>query len=461
VNVMPVTDSVFLMAETRQKPLHVGGLQLFRLPEDARPDDVARRFRESLEYDRVDPRLRSRPIHRLGLGPLAWVDDDNLDLEYHVRHSAIPRPGRIRELLALVSRLHGSLLDRTRPLWEGHLIEGLEDGDTFAVYSKVHHSLMDGVSAMRRLERSLSPDPDERDMPPFWAERRSRRPRSSAAGEGGSSLPVRAVRGVAEGVRTLTGITETSVRAVVNGIWKEAAALPYQAPPSMLNVPITGSRRFAADSWPLGRLRLVAKASECTVNDVLLGMCSGALRRYLLSQDALPDDPLVSMVPVSLRDADDESAGNHVGLILCNLGTNHADPEQRFDVVRRSMEEGKLRLTGLTPAAVLALSAVSFAPVALGPLTSLPGLRRPPFNVIISNVPGPKERLYWNGAEMQGVYPVSIPYDGQALNITVTSYAGSLEVGLIGCRRSVPSLQRLLDHLEESLTELEQVTGVA
>lgn len=458
MGIMPVTDQVFLLAETRSKPLHVGGLQLFRLPEDATIDEISQRFDEALEHRDVDPRLRVRPVHRFGVGPLAWAEDTRLDLEYHVRHSAVPRPGRIRELLALVSRLHGSLLDRNRPLWEGHIIEGLEDGNTFAVYSKVHHALMDGVSAMRRLERSLTTDPDARDVPPFWAET----PRRTRPSDGDRpSLPARAVRTAADGVRTVAGITESGIRALVQGIWTEAAALPYQAPPSMLNVPITGARRFAADSWPLERLRGIAKAMDCTVNDVLLGMCAGALRRYLISQDALPDDSLVAMVPVSLRDAGDESAGNQVGLILCNLATAHADPARRFEVIRRSMQEGKLRLQGLTPAAVLALSAVAFAPVALGPLMNLPGFRRPPFNVIISNVPGPQAPLYWNGAEMTGIYPVSIPADGQALNITVTTYAGSLEVGLIGCRRTVPSLQRLLEHLEESLVELEQLADTA
>ncbi|MBW3659352.1 MAG: wax ester/triacylglycerol synthase family O-acyltransferase, partial [Actinobacteria bacterium] len=124
MGIMPVTDSVFLLAETRSKPLHVGGLQLFKLPEDASIGDISRLFDEAMAFGDVDPRLRIRPIHRFGVGPLAWVADEQLDLEYHVRHSAVPRPGRIRELLALVSRLHGSLLDRNRPLWEGHLIEG-------------------------------------------------------------------------------------------------------------------------------------------------------------------------------------------------------------------------------------------------------------------------------------------------------------------------------------------------
>jgi diacylglycerol O-acyltransferase len=456
VGIMPVTDAIFLVAETRQKPLHVGGLQLFRPPEGAGPEDVAERYREAVGHPDVDERFRRRALEPFGMGPLAWVEDDELDLEYHVRHSALPRPGRIRELLALVSRLHGGRLDRSRPLWEFHIIEGLEDG-TFATYTKVHHALMDGVSAMRRLERSFVADPDVRDTPPFWAPRPAR---TRPAGDDRTSGTSRLTRKVSDGLRTAAGITETSLRALGQAVRDEAAALPYQAPASVLNVPITSARRFAAESWSLERLRVVARASDGTLNDVVLAMCAGALRRYLLQLGQLPDDPLVAMVPVSLRPPEDEGAGNQVGVILCNLATHLSDPEARFEMVSRSMREGKLRLSGLTPAAVLLLSAASFAPVILGPLTRMPGFRRPPFNLIISNVPGPQEKLYWNGAELLGIYPASIPYDGQALNITVTSYAGSLEVGLTGCRRTLPHMQHLLEHLEDSLTELETVTAL-
>jgi diacylglycerol O-acyltransferase / wax synthase len=452
---MPVTDAMFLMGEVREKPLHVGGLQLFSTPEGAGPEHAREQYRGALERGEVASLFRRRPVRSLaGLGPWEWEEDRDLEREYHIRHSALPHPGEIRELLALVSRLHGTLLDRNRPLWEMHVIEGLADG-RIATYNKVHHALIDGVSAMRWMTRSLSTDPDERDMPPPAA---LQRPRSSPDASGGLlSAVTGAAREAIAGGRAVGEAGVAAVRAVAHAVEDRAAALPYQAPRSMLNVPITGARRFAGQSWDLDRIRAICNAQDASVNDVVLAMCSGALRRYLLDHDALPDHPLVSAVPVSLRrrDAAEDEGGNAVGVVLCNLGTHLEAPGARLEMIQRSMRDSKARLEGLSPLAIILLSAASFGPVALGPLFRYPLLRKPAFNVVISNVPGPKEPLYWNGARLDGIYPVSIPYDGQALNITVTSYAGSLEFGLIGCRRRVPHLQRLLDHLEESLAELE------
>jgi WS/DGAT/MGAT family acyltransferase len=226
----------------------------------------------------------------------------------------------------------------------------------------------------------------------------------------------------------------------------------------MLNVPITGARRFAAQAWPLATVRAVSKASGTTVNDVILAMCSSALRQYLDSLGALPGAPLIAMIPVSLRQAGSTVGGNAVGALLCNLATDVADPADRLFAIRDSMEEGKKSLRSMTPTQATLASAIAMAPMLLG---SLPGARRlasPAYNVVISNVPGPQEALYWNGAELEGVYPLSIPMDGQALNITMTSYNGSLDFGLTGCRRTVPHLQRMLTYLDEALDDLVAVT---
>ncbi len=467
--VMPPNDALFLLAEAREKPMHVGGLQVYELAEHGGPGALGELFRQSLEHREVHPRLTRRPVRNLALGGAwSWEVDDHLDLEYHVRHSALPHPGRVRELLALVSRLHGTLLDRSRPLWEAHLIEGLE-GNRFAIYTKIHHALVDGVAATKMLERALSTDPSLLDMPPPWAptpgygERtRGEEPSGGGGGLRGTVAEVVGAAGGAVGAtiggaKSLAGAYARGLRNVVKGFSDEAAALPYQAPRSMLNVPITGARRFVAQSYDLGRVNAVRKATGTTLNDVVLAMCAGALRSYLREQDALPEQPLVSMVPVSLRADDDEETGNAVGVVLCNLGTHLADPAARLDLVRRSMQEGKLSLQGLDATGVMLLSALSFAPLGLGPLFRFEALRKPPFNIVISNVPGPRDPLYWRGNRLDGTYPVSILTDGQAMNITVTTYAGSLEFGIVGDRRVLPSLQRMIDHLEEALTELEEL----
>ncbi len=462
---MPITDSMFLLVETREHPVHVGGLQLYDLPEGAGPDYLGELYRRLMvSTDEVDAKFRRRPHRSIGtLGQWGWTTDEQFDLQYHVRLSALPRPGRIRELLELVGRLHGTLLDRHRPLWEFHLIEGVEDR-RFAVYTKVHHAVDDGVAALARLQHALSEDPAARNMRPIWA-LGARRPREDPglgqllARIAGS--PLRTAETVARTVGDALGIGPAALDAVRAGIADSSVALPLQAPRSMLNVPITGARRFAAQSWSLERIRAVCNATGATVNDVVLGMSAGALRAYLLEHDALPDRPLTAMVPVSLRAAGElEDGGNAFGVILCNLGTDLADPAERFTRIRSSMDHGKRTYEGRSTLQITALSAAMVAPL-LTPM--LPGGGRfapPPFNLIISNIPGPQRRLYWEGAPLRGLYPLSVPLDGQALNITVTTCAGNLEFGLTGCRSSVPHLQRLLTHLEDALVDLETAATI-
>lgn len=451
-------DLPFLLAESRATPMHVGGLQVFELPPDAPPTWLREQHQAMVAHTDIGSLFRRRPYRSLATGfQWAWRDDQELDTEYHIRHSALPEPGRVRELLALGSRLHGTLLDRQRPLWEFHLIEGLE-GNRFAAYTKVHHATVDGVSALRLLERWLSTDAADT-VPPPWAAR-PRPPKPESDGGGLLPGPLGALVGAVRGTVDVAGVTPTLLRSARRAFQEELAAFPFKAPPTMLNVHITGARRIAADTWSLSRVRAVAKASGATLNDIVLGMCSGALRRYLIENDALPDESLTSMVPVSLR-TDDSAGGNAVGAVLTSLATDIADPSWRLARIRESMKIAKDAMSGLSSNQLLAMSAANMLP---SPLVSFLGGgegMRPPFNITISNVPGPRQPLFLNGAKLQGIYPVSIPYHGQALNITLTSYVDNLEIGLTGCRRRVPSLQRLLDHLEASLVELEVAVGLS
>jgi diacylglycerol O-acyltransferase len=385
-----------------------------------------------------------------------WVDDADFDLAYHVRRSALPRPGRILELLALCSRLHSTLLDRHRPLWEMHLVEGLQDG-RYAIYFKVHHSLMDGVSALRLLDRTLSADADERGMPAPWAPQ-VRRSRAERDGQAGNNI----VSDVQRLVGEATGMVPALARTLVRALNEQTAAMSFSAPQTMLNVPITGARRFAAQSWPMERLKAVGEKAGATLNDVVLAMCSGALRAYLSDLDALPDSSLIAMVPVSLAGTgpvESDGGGNAVGAVMCRLGTEVADPGKRLATIHQSMDDGKQALRSMTPTQILAMSALGIAPLGILPALQLTGRVRPPFNLVISNVPGPGEPKYWNGARLDGLYPLSIPLNGQALNITCTSYSSEIAFGLVGCRRSVPHLQRLLGHLDDELNALEKAVG--
>ncbi|MGZ4528619.1 MAG: WS/DGAT/MGAT family O-acyltransferase [Mycobacterium sp.] len=451
MELMTPTDAVFLLGESREHPMHVAGLQLYEPPQGAGPEFV-REFTDALiANDEFQPTFRKHPATIMGgITPMAWAYDDEVDVDYHVRRSALVSPGRVRELLELTSRLHTSLLDRHRPLWELYVVEGLKDG-RFAMYCKMHHALIDGVSAQKLMQRALSNDPDDPEIRAPWSLPKSKR-KSSPTSRLGSLLKT------AGSVAALGPSTVSLARAA---LLEQQLTLPFGAPRTMLNVKIGGARRCAAQSWSVDRVKNVKRAAGVTLNDVVLAMCSGALRYYLLEQNALPDTPLVAMVPVSLRREDEADAGgNLVGAILCNLATDTDDPAERLQTVSESMRNNKKVFSELPRVQALALSAMNMGSLALAAVPGWVNSTSPPFNLVISNVPGPQEQLYCGGARLDGNYPLSAVLDGQALNITLVSNAGNLDFGLVGCRRSIPHLQRLLAHLESSLKDLERAVGV-
>jgi diacylglycerol O-acyltransferase len=454
---MPPTDSMFLLVESREHPMHVGGLQLFDPPEGSGPELVREMLEAFRRPDEVSPLFRKRPAEPVGsLGTTWWRTDDTIDLDYHVRHSAVPQPGRIRELLQLTSRWHGSSLDRHRPLWEAHVVEGLADG-RIAVYTKIHHSMLDGVAALGLMQRSLSEDPDARDGRAVWA--LPPRAPGEQAGRRRGPNPLAMLRSGTGAVAEVAGLLPASLR-IGNQVVRGGDLTLPRAPKTILNGSVSAARRFAAQSWEVDRIQRVATSFGTTINDVFLAMVSGALRDYLLEEHALPDEPMTAMVPVSLalraEATDSADGGNAIGAIVVNLATDREHGATRLEEIARSSREAKKILGDLTPTQVLAFSALQMLPLALTPIPGFVKYTHPPFNVVVSNVPGPRGPLYFNGARLDGLYPVSIVLDGQALNITVTSRDRYLDVGLTGCRRSVPHLQRLLIHLESALAELER-----
>jgi diacylglycerol O-acyltransferase / wax synthase len=453
-----IADAAWLLLEARERPMHVGGLLLFRPPEDAPPTylrDLADELREPVGVRPPFNWRLSRPYSAPGLN--SWVEDE-VELDFHLRHVALPDPGRIRELLALVSRVHGNLLDRHRPLWESYLVEGIEDG-RFASYTKVHHSLMDGVAAMRQMMKAFSPDPEERGRIAPWG---AHDEEGDARDDGGNAFVAarRLIGGLADGITSSGGVLKALADQIARAPFDPSVTVPFEAPPSMLNAQLTGARRFVAQSYDLDRIRSVSKTLGVTINDVVLTMCSGALRTYLADHGALPRRPLIALVPVSFRREDGSDSGNAITLVPTNLATHLADPAARLDLIRSSMDRVKQRVRDLSPTQLIEYGFVMTAPVILGSLTGLAGrVGIPSYNVVISNVPGPDQPLYWNGARLEGMYPVSLLTEGYALNITQTSYAGSMEFGITADRRALPSIQRLIDHLEDALAELEETAG--
>jgi diacylglycerol O-acyltransferase len=465
VHPLDPTAAGFLMAENRRMPMHVGGLQLFSKPEGAGRNFVRDLYTQLRESDDISPLFLKHPYRSVRTaGQWVWVEDEDFDIEYHVRHSALPKPGRVRELLELCSRLHSTRLAIERPLWEWHLIEGLRDGRV-AMYCKLHHALVDGVSAMRLLQSILSTDPSRTDMPAPWENRsRTREPQPPLETLDLAEMPMRAMRSALGIGAEAAGLPSALIKTLNRSVRNETSALALYAPRTILNQPITAARRFAAQDWPLERLRAIGKATGTTLNDVVLAMCSGAMRTYLLELDALPDTTLISMVPIGLKAKEAQiasaSGGNAVGSVMVKLGTDLPDAADRLQAVHDSMADGKRALAQMTPVQILAMSALGQAPAILGPMLKMSGLVKPPYNLIISNVPGPRTKQFFNGMRLEGTYPLSIPIDGMALNITCNSYADQMAFGLTGCRRTVPRLQRLLTHLDSELDALEQAAGL-
>lgn len=449
MELMSPVESMMLLAESPGHPMHVAGLQLFQTPAGAGPEFIRELCQALRSSDDVAPLFSRYPARLPGGLNLGWSAAGDIDLDYHIRHSALPRPGRVRELLELTSRLHSGMLDRHRPLWETHVIEGLADG-RFAVYTKIHHALVDGVSAINLLQGALSTDPRDEVVRAPW----SVPPHADDCAGATSRLAA-----LAGAVKSIPRSGTSTLRLARAALLEQQVTLPFRAPRTMLNVPIGGARRCAAQSWSMQRIKDVKNAAGVTVNDVVLAMCAGALRAYLSDLNALPEKPLVAMVPVSLRTADEGAGGNAVTAVLANLGTHVEDPAQRLATISSSMRANKAVVAGMPRAQAIAMGMMLLSPVVLGGVTGS-SINPPPFNVCISNVPGSRNPLYANGARLEGSYPMSIAANGQALNITLVASGDRLDFGLVGCRRAVPHLQRLLDHLEVSLKDLERAVGI-
>ena len=443
-------DFIFLSLEKRQQPMHVGGLFLFQIPENAPAS-----FIQNLVADIRNSKSIPIPPFNNKLNGLFWDEDEEFDLDHHFRHIALPPPGRILELLTYISQEHSSLIDRAKPLWTCHIIEGIE-GNRFAMYFKIHHAMVDGIAGMRLVEKSLSQDPNAKSIVPPWC---VEGPRAKRLKEPNVSRFKKIMNGVMGQLESTPRVMYELSQTVMKDMGRNPDYVSsFQAPSSILNQRVSSSRRFAAQSFEFDRLRHISKSLGVTINDIVLAICSGALREYLLSQDALPKKPLIAMVPASVRD-DDSSMSNRITMILANLGTHKEDPLERLAIVRRSVQNAKEKFKRMNSNQILNYSAFVYSAAGLNIASGLMP-KRQAFNLVISNVPGPREPLYWNGARLDALYPASIILDGQALNITMTSYLDKLEVGLTACRNALPKMQNLLTHLEEEIQRFEAIVGV-
>ena len=458
-------DASFLYMETPQTPMHVAGLSIVELPPG---------FKGSF-YDvykaHIASRLHLLPVLQKKLVQVPWdidhplwIDDDAIDLDYHIRHLGLPRPGTMKQLEELVGRLHSNFLDRSRPLWEFYVIDGLAD-KRLAIYTKIHHAAIDGGAGMvlTNMMYDTTPVPRQVEPPPPKSPGESKAPDTlgllGAAYRNMLSQHVSALQKIPD---VLKAIASVAAPALSRSSPLQIKGLPsLTAPKTMLNTTITSQRAFAARSMPLADAKAIAKQTETKLNDVVMAVCAGALRRYLLEKHGLPKEPLVAMVPVSLREPGNTESNNQVSGMLCSLATDVADPLERLQAIRASSLEAKEfsgKIKDATPRdfSIFGLPVVMQGAMGLYGRSGLADRLPPSANVVISNVPGPQTPLYVAGAKVLTLFPVSIPTHGVGLNLTVQSYTGALDFGLTACRKTVPELGKLAGYLEESLLELKE-----
>lgn len=447
MRLLTVIDQLFLTLETRNQPLHIGGLFLFELPADAKENFVSDLVQQMLNQ-KTPP---SFPFNQVLYHLLWWKTDENFEVDHHFRHIALPKPARIRELLVYVSQEHSKLLNHAKPLWECHIIEGIE-GNRFALYFKIHHAMVDGVAAIRLVKKSLSESPNERVSLPIWSLMTRHRHQIDALIP--EDKPIRKI--IKEQTLALPPVVRELGKNLIERFNKNYITTT-QAPDSLLNQPVSSSRRISAQSYELARFQTIAKHYDITINDAVLTICSGALRRYLLDLNGLPKKPLIAFVPLSLRE-DNSSVGNQVTFILANLATHLADPIKRLQTIHGSTVNSKQRFGRMKQASSIIYSGLAYSRAALQIVTGIfPDYRA--FNLIISNVPGSKKPLYWQGAKLQSLYPVSVVLNDQAMNITLCTYVDKIEFCIVTCSQVLPHSQRILGYLEDELQVFENLMG--
>lgn len=453
-------DALMLTGELLSSPMHVAVVLIMSPPEGAKSAKfVGELYEQGLTApEPVDPRLRRRPYRGVDTGGMwVWREVADLDLRHHVQRRTLPRGSDAAALWELISDLHAQPLDRSAPLWMAYLIDGLEGG-RFALYIKVHHIVVDGVEGLRMIGDSLTEDPERRSMPPFYVSREPEEPTAP----GRRANPLSAVRGIAgaavSGLNLARHVATAELANILGALMTPAVAPPFGAPHTRFNTKLGPDRAFAATSLDRNRIRAIQQAAGVTGNDVVTALVAGVLRSWLAEQDELPHQSLVALCPVTVRDRDatgSDGHGNQFGLGMCPLGTSIEDPAQRLNLVHHAMAGVKHQVAAQGPGAMLVVMMPAIAPTVLLPQLPFTSWVRPSYNLPISNVPGPRNQMYFNGARVDEIYPVSVVYDGMALNVTLCSYADRIGVGYVADRAVVADIDDFIPLTETALAELE------
>jgi WS/DGAT/MGAT family acyltransferase len=460
-------DAAFLSLETRTTPMHVGVVMVLDPPEGTRSlfspttrdAQIRRVIAQRLHL--IAP-MRQRAIRvPFGLHHPVWVDDPDFELADHLSRANLPSPGGQAELDTFVATVMSRQLDPDRPLWEMHVVEGLEGGRN-ALVAKMHHAILDGVSGASMLGAFLDLTPRARvvEFPPPWdpaplpgSAQLLRYAMSAIAHQPGAALAtvqagVEALADLGMHNRELTGRGESPPPGF------------FSAPRTSLNGAVSNRKVFTSVTVPLEDLKQVCRVFECTVNDVILAGVAGGLRRLLAERGEEVGAPLVAMVPVSTRPADEgEALGNQVSGMLVSLATDVDDPVARLDAIAESTRVAKEQEKLHGGRFVEDLAQIASPVVATRLARAVAGTRlfdrvRPPFNVTISGVRGPEFPLFCAGSRVTGLYPIGPIAEGTGLNVTVLSYQAEVQFGLMACRKLIPELRQLGDYIDDALGEL-------
>lgn len=450
-------DASFLYAETANAPMNIASLQLLKVPDRLRSGFFDKLTKHLAEHvGRIDFMTRKLVDAPFGLDQPIWVTDKHFDLKQHVLRTALPPPGTFHQLERLISQLHERPLDRRAPLWQFHLIEGLEDG-RFALYTKYHHACIDGMAGQQVIEALYADTPNGK--PKLRLPVREPEPTPPLGTQWFDAM----INATAQPILNLTRMAQTMrvSQAVAETLRDPARAGAYaqSVPPTPFNVTVSQYRNVAFGTLPLQSLRKLAKESRASINDVFLCVCAGGLRLYLDRKDQLPEAPLIASVPVSLRRPGDTGMDNRVSMLLSSLASDIDEPLARLDAIRQSSMAGKRLIAQTAQLPVMDVHMPGMPIVAASLAQFAETMRvaessRPVANIVISNVPGPRVQKYLCGAEMTTHYPVSIPSNGMALNITVQSYMDRMDFSITACLEAVPDAGVLRDDMLSAWQEL-------
>ncbi|TDG13394.1 wax ester/triacylglycerol synthase family O-acyltransferase [Seongchinamella unica] len=442
-------DQGFLKMDTPRCPFHVAGLMILKIPENAPRNYIRGLVTKCGRLNELWPAFNRKLRDPDDLSGAVWIEADDYVPERHVYHYALPAPGRMQDLVALATRAHERPMDRSRPLWEVHVVEGL-GANRFAIYCKVHHAVVDGVGAMQMLQGLFSTSPRAHlEFSPNEQQVTTAR-NSSLLKQLGTMRRglLRQYRAIPELSRLLAHMGADAI-----GGRTDAMRLPFTAPRTRFNREIDSRRAIVLCELPLGPVKAMARKAGGSVNDVLLAVCGGALRAYLLAQNELYRSSLVAGMPVSLKSHADD-AGNKLSYIIAPFFTNEPDALKRLQRVVKVTAKAKAELSQMSTAAAEDYYALIMAPTILLTLTGNATRVRPVINAIFSNVPGSREKLYLEGAELESIYPLSIVTDAMGLNITVLSHVNKLCIAVASCPRDQPDIESLGPLLKQSYRDL-------